>query len=68
MNKEEVVKYFEGKDFKDKAPIKIKAGTIRDVNFFVSIQLMRLNGKASKESEAAFERLIELKNILDAGN
>jgi hypothetical protein len=68
MNKEEVVKYFEGKDFTGHEPVKIPAGKIMDIPFFINIQFLRMQGKPSRESEAALQRLIELKNTLDASN
>ena len=62
--KDSLIKWFEGKDLTGHAPVKIPAGTITDVPFFVKIQLARMQGKASRESEAAYARLKELYDII----
>ena len=62
--KDKILSYFEGKDLTGHAPVKIPAGTITDVPFFAKIQIARMQGKASRESEAAYARLKELYDII----
>jgi hypothetical protein len=68
MNKEvkdKIISFFEKADLAGHEPVSIPAGKITDLPFFVKIQLARANGKASKESEAAIDRLIELRKALE---
>ena len=63
METAELIEWAKTTEFE--SPQKTAIGTIDDVDYFVNIQLLRINYGSPKEQTASIGRLLELKKAID---
>ena len=61
MDTAELVEWATTAEFK--SPQKLSCGVIEDVDYFVNVQLLRINYGTHKEQLASIDRLKELKKV-----